>query len=89
MNKELIKLMQISTICENKVLSQMLEDIEPIKEKSFTDLEIEANKNEKFSLVLYKKENIIVKIFKCIKLGLEKLNIMKHSRNFEMEKRQS
>ena len=89
MNKELIKLMQISTICENKVLSQMLEDIEPIKEKSFTDLEIEANKNEKFSLVLYKEENIFVRFFKNIKLGLEKINIMKHSRNFEMEKRQS
>lgn len=88
MNKELVELMQISTICENKVLSQMLEDIEPIKEKRFTDLEIEVNKNEKFSLVLYKEENIFVRFFKNIKLGLEKINIMKHSRNFEMEKRQ-
>lgn len=88
MNKELIELMQISTICENKVLSQMLEDIEPIKEKRFTDLEIEVNKNEKFSLVLYKEENIFVRFFKKVKLGLEKINIMKHSRNFEVEKRQ-
>ena len=89
MNKELIELMQINKISENKVLSKMLEDIEPIKEKRFTDLEIEANKNEKFSLVLYKEENIFVRFFKNIKLGLEKINIMKHSRNFEMEKRQS
>ena len=42
MKKELVELMQISTICENKVLSQMLEDIEPIKEKRFTDIELEA-----------------------------------------------
>ena len=87
MNKELIEFMQISLICENKRLSQMIEDIEPIKEKRFTDLEIEVNKNEKFSLVLYKEENIFIRLFKNIKLVLEKINIMKHSRSFEMEKR--
>ena len=88
MNKELIELMQINKIGENKVLSKMLEDIEPIKEKRFTDIEIEANKNEKFSLVLYKEENIIVRFFKNIKLGLEKMNIIKQSRKFEIEKKQ-
>lgn len=88
MNKELIELMQINKISENKVLSKMLEDIEPIKEKRFTDIEIEANKNEKFSLVLYKEENIIVRFFKKIKLGLEKINIIKQSRKFEIERKQ-
>ena len=88
MNKELIELMQINKISENKVLSKMLEDIEPIKEKRFTDIELEANKNEKFSLVLYKEENIIVRFLKKIKLGLEKINIIKQSRKFEIERKQ-
>ena len=44
MSNELKELMQISIIGENKDLSNMLEDIVPIKEQRFTDLELEAEK---------------------------------------------
>lgn len=67
MSNELKELMQISIIGENKDLSNMLEDIVPIKEQRFTDLELEAEKKETFSIVLYKKENPIVRFFKGIK----------------------
>ena len=60
MSNELKELMQISIIGENKDLSSMLEDIVPVKEQRFTDLELEAEKKETFSIVLYKKENPIV-----------------------------
>ena len=63
MSNELKELMQISIIGENKDLSNMLEDIVPIKEQRFTDLELEAEKKETFSIVLYKKENPIVRFF--------------------------
>ena len=51
MEKELKELMQISVISENTELSKMLEDIVPKKEKRFTDLELEADKKETFSLI--------------------------------------
>ena len=46
MSNELKELMTISIIGENKDLSNMLEDIVPIKELRFTDLELEAEKKE-------------------------------------------
>lgn len=89
MSNELKELMQISVIGENKELTSMLADIQPIKEKRFTDLELEAEKNETFSIVLYKKENPIVKFFKGIKMSFEKLKIMGRSREIDYVKNQN
>ncbi len=80
MSNELKELMQISIIGEDKDLSNMLADIVPVKERKFTDLELEANKKETFSVVVYKKQNPIVRFFKSIKLSFEKLRIMSKTR---------
>ena len=82
MNKDIEELMQKRIIGEDKILSQMIQDIIPKVEKRFTDLEIEANKSEEFSLVIYKKENIFVRLFKNIKFSIEKYRIMKLSQVF-------
>ena len=89
MSNELKELMQISIIGENKYLSNMLEDIVPIKEQRFTDLELEAEKKETFSIVLYKKENPIVRFFKGIKMSLEKFRIMGKSREIDYARNQN
>lgn len=89
MSNELKELMQISIIGENKYLSNMLADIVPVKEKRFTDLELEAEKNEKFSIVLYKKENPVVRFFKSLKMSFEKLRIMGKSREIDYAKNQN
>ena len=83
MSNELKELMQISVIGENKDLSNMIEDIMPVKEQRFTDLELAAEKKETFSIVLYKKENPIVKFFKGLKMSIEKLRIMGKSREID------
>ena len=88
MSNELKELMQISIIGENKDLSNMLADIIPVKEQRFTDLELEAEKKETFSLVLYKKENPIVRFFKGIKMSLEKFRIMGKSREIDYARNQ-
>ena len=89
MSNELKELMQISIIGENKYLSNMLADIVPVKEKRFTDLELEAEKNETFSIVLYKKENPVVRFFKSLKMSFEKLRIMGKSREIDYAKNQN
>ena len=89
MSNELKELMQISVIGENKDLSNMLSDIVPIKEKRFTDLELEAEKNETFSIVLYKKENPVVRFFKSLKISFEKLRIMQKSREIDYVRNQN
>ena len=89
MSNELKELMQISIIGENKELSNMLADIIPIKEQRFTDLELEAEKKETFSIVLYKKENPIVRFFKGIKMSLEKFRIMGKSREIDYARNQN
>ena len=81
--------MQISIIGENKDLSNMLADIVPVKEKRFTDLELEAEKNETFSIVLYKKENPVVRFFKSLKMSFEKLRIMGKSREIDYVRNQN
>ena len=86
MVKELEELMQKTVISEDKELTLMVEDIEPIGQTKFTDLEIEANKKQEFSIVVYKKENIFKRIFKNIKFTLEALRIMKHSQEFDYVK---
>ena len=89
MSNELKELMQISIIGENKDLSNMLADIVPIKEQRFTDLELEAEKKETFSIVLYKKENPIVRFFNEIKMSLEKFRIMGKSREIDYARNQN
>ena len=89
MSNELKELMQISIIGENKDLSNMLADIIPIKEQRFTDLELEVEKKETFSIVLYKKENPIVRFFKEIKMSLEKFRIMGKSREIDYARNQN
>ena len=89
MSNELKELMQISVIGENKDLSSMLEDIVPVKEQRFTDLELEAEKKETFSIVLYKKENPIVRFFRGLKMSLEKLSIMGKSREIDYARNQN
>lgn len=89
MSNELKELMQISIIGENKDLSNMVEDIVPVKEQRFTDLELEAEKNETFSIVLYKKENFIVRIFKGLKMSFERLKIMGKSREIDYARNRS
>ena len=89
MSNELKELMQISIIGENKDLSNMLADIVPIKEQRFTDLELEVEKKETFSIVLYKKENPIVRFFKEIKMILEKFRIMGKSREIDYARNQN
>ena len=89
MSNELKELMQISIIGENKDLSNMIEDIMPVKEQRFTDLELAAEKKETFSIVLYKKENPIVKFFKGLKMSIEKLRIMGKSREIDYARNQN
>lgn len=89
MSNELKELMQISVIGENKDLSNMLSDIVPVKEKRFTDLELEVEKNETFSIVLYKKENPVVRFFKSLKMSFEKLRIMQKSREIDYVRNQN
>ncbi len=78
-----------NVISENVELSEMIEDILPIKQNRFTDLEIEANKKQEFRVVVYKKENVFVRFFKNIKFSLEKLKIIKHSKSFEKNRQEN
>ncbi len=80
---------QKSIIGEDINLSNMLADIVPMKEQKFTDLELEANKKETFSVVVYKKENPIVIFFKSIKLSFEKLRIMSKTREVSYVKNEN
>lgn len=89
MSKELKELMQISIIGEDENLSNMIEDIIPSKQQRFTDLELEASKKETFSIVVYKKENPIIRFFKGLKLSLERMRIIKKSREFEYVRNQN
>jgi hypothetical protein len=89
MNKEMDNFIQKSIIGEDINLSNMLADIVPIKEQKFTDLELEANKKETFSVVVYKKENPIVRFFKSIKLSFEKLRIMSKTREVSYVKNEN
>ena len=84
MDKELEELMQINGKSENKDLSEMINDINPTEKLKFTDLELEVNNKQEFSMVIYKKEKLFDKIFRKVRLFLEKFQIMKHSREFSL-----
>ena len=86
MDKNLKELMQISIISENTELSDLIKDIIPTKEQRFTDLEIEAEKKQEFSLVIYKKQNPLISFWHSIKYAFEKIRIMKHSKEFDLAK---
>ena len=83
MSKEMEELMQKTIISENIALSEMINDIIPKPAQRFTDLELEANKKQEFSVVIYKKENILKRLFKNLKFSLEKFRIMRHSQEFD------
>lgn len=89
MDKNLNELMQISVICENNELSDMIKDIIPTKEQRFTNLELEADKKQEFSLVIYKKTNPLVSFIRSIKFTFERIRIMKHSKEFDLAKNQN
>ena len=89
MSEEIKELMQKKVIGENEELSDMLADIVPVKEQRFTNLELDAEKKESFSIVLYKKENPIIRFFKSLKISLQKLKIMGKSREIEYIKNQN
>ena len=89
MSEEIKELMQKKVIGENEELSNMLADIVPVKEQRFTNLELDAEKKESFSIVLYKKENPIIRFFKSLKISFEKLKIMGKSREIEYIKNQN
>ena len=89
MSEEIKELMQKKVIGENEELSDMLADIVPVKEQRFTNLELDDEKKENFSIVLYKKENPIIRFFKSLKISLEKLKIMGKSREIEYIKNQN
>ena len=86
MGNNLDKIMQKSIISENIYLSKMIEDIVPNIEQKYTNVELEANKKEEFSLVVYQKQNILTRFFKMISISIEKLKIMKKIRRFELKK---
>ena len=86
MGNNLDKLMQKSVISENIYLSKMIEDIVPNIEQKYTNVELEANKKEEFSLVVYQKQNIFTRFLKIISISIEKLRIMKNIREFELKK---
>ena len=84
MENNLDKLMQKNIICENIELSKLVQDIVPKIEKRYTNIELDANKNETFSLVVYKKQTLFTRIFKAISITLEKFKIMRNLREFEL-----
>ena len=89
MDKNLKELMQISVISENTELSDMIKDLIPKEEQKFTTLELEAEKKQEFSLVIYKKQNPLVSFWHSIKLAFEKTKIIRHSKEFELSKNQN
>ena len=89
MDKNLKELMQISIISENTELSNLIKDIIPTKEQRFTNLELEADKKQEFSLVIYKKTNPLISFIRSIKFAFEKIRIMKHSKQFDLAKNQN
>lgn len=89
MDKNIKELMQISVVSENINLSEMIQDIIPTKEQRFTNLELEAEKKQEFSLVIYKKTNPLVSFIRSIKFTFEKFRIMKHSKEFSLVKNQN
>lgn len=89
MDKNLKELMQINVIREDTNLSKMIQDIIPTKEQRFTNLELEAEKKQEFSLVIYKRQNPLISFWHSIKFTFEKIRIIRHSRDFEVAKNQN
>lgn len=88
MNNNIEKLMQKNLISENIALSKMIEDIVPITKPDYTNIEIDANKKETFSMVVFKKQNILAKIIKNFLISFEKVKIIMALRDFTIEKKE-
>ena len=88
MNNNIEKLMQKNLISENIAISKMIEDIVPITKPDYTNIEIDANKKETFSMVVFKKQNILAKIIKNFLISFEKVKIIMALRDFKIEKKE-
>ena len=82
------KLMQKNLISENLTLSKMIEDIVPITKPDYTNIELDADKKETFSMVVFKKQNTLTKIIKNFLIGFEKIKIIMALRDFKIEKKE-
>lgn len=94
MDKEWNELMQISIIGENEFLSSMVEDIVPIcankmecnavnmGQKKTTESAV--YKNQEFRIVVYKKENPLIKFFKSAAFIFKKMRIFGSSREINL-----
>ena len=83
MDKDIKELIEPKVIGENLELSNLIQDIVPIVEKKFTNIELEAEKRQEFSLVIYQRPNPFKKMVNSIKMIFEKIKIMKHSNQSE------
>lgn len=86
MGNNLDKIMQKSIISENFNLSKMIEDIVPIKDQQYTNVELEANKKEEFSLVVYQKQTVFTKFLRAISISLEKIKIIRNLSKYKVPK---
>lgn len=90
MDKELKELMQISIINENRTLSEMISDIVPNAIEKVVclenNIEREIPKNQEFRIVVYKKENPLIRFFKGIKFAFKKIKILGDSREINLVK---
>lgn len=106
MDKELKELMQISTISENKFLSEMLSDLTPMgtcysantNKENINMAKICAEKtdtarampsNQEFRIVVYKKENPLVRFFKGLGFALKKIRILGNSKEVSLAQSKS
>ena len=89
MEKLYNELMQANVIKEEKNISELIKDIVPLKEKRFTYLELQADRKEEFSLVVYKKENIFERFINSMKIIIEKFRIINHSRSLQYAENKS
>lgn len=83
MDKDMKELIEPIVISENIELSCLIEDIVPRVERKFTNVELEAERKQEFSLVIYKKPNPFKKVVNSIKIIVEKIRIIKHSNKNE------
>ena len=94
MDKELKELMQISIVSENEFLSEMLVDIVPTENKEVmnsvlkiegqNDIKADISNNQEFRIVVYKKENPLIRFFKGIRFAFKKIRIMENSKEIEL-----
>ena len=83
MDEDMKEIIEPIVISENIELSCLIEDIVPRVERKFTNVELEAEKKQEFSLVIYIKPNPLKKVVNSIKIIVEKIRIIRHSNKNE------